>query len=281
MRSDLHTHTVYSDGLQTPEELAEAAARNGVKLLSVTDHDNMNGDEEKRREVEKRGMIYVPGWEISAYEGCKVHITGYRCDTRSSAYRRFMRERTEGGYLRAKDVLKKLEKQNIFVSMEEVEACRPVPDSPVHTMHVARAVAKKGYFRDEFEVYRKCLQRGAFAYSDLYRPTPYEAVEVIHAAGGICSLAHPGRIELDFSDREALIRRLVDKGIDGIEAVYTTHTERETQYFRALSEKFSLLVTGGSDAHKEGMGGRRVGYPLFEPDEKLLSALGIAPEGYV
>lgn len=275
MKADLHTHTIYSDGLHTPEEMAAFAKAAGLKIFSMTDHDNMDGNERKRAATEALGMIYVPGWEVSAYTDVKVHITGYNCDPESAAYKSFMRARVAGSYERAEDIIKKFAAHGIYISISDAEEFHKIKESPLHTMHIARAVAKKGYYEDEYIVYRECLQRGKFAHSGVGRPNPFEAIEVIRESGGVSSLAHPGRIELDFSEREKLIKELINAGINGIEAVYTTHTLKETEYFKSIAAEFSLLVTGGSDTHKQGLGGRYVGLPLFEPDEKLLSALNI------
>ena len=106
MRADLHTHSIYSDGYYTPDELCRRAKENGVELLSVTDHDTLNGEEEKRAAAEKYGLRYVSGWEISAYSGeSKIHITGYNCK-RNAAYEKFMRERVELGFERAEDSIR-------------------------------------------------------------------------------------------------------------------------------------------------------------------------------
>lgn len=277
MRADLHTHSIYSDGFYTPAQIADIAAAAGVNMLSITDHDNMDGDDEKRSAIEAGGLIYVPGWEISSYDelGRKIHITGYNCSRSSPAYKEFMRARIEGGYVRAEDIIKKLRTRGIYITMEEVEAQRPVKSAPIHTMHVARAIAAKGYYKDEFEVYRKCLSRGQFAHSGLGRPSPYEALRVISECGGISSLAHPGRIEMEDEEKEELIRGLARAGLNGIEAVYTTHTLKQTEYFKSLARGLSLFVTGGSDTHKQGLGGTFIGSPAFEPDEALLAALKI------
>ncbi|MFQ7701573.1 MAG: phosphatase, partial [Christensenellaceae bacterium] len=96
----------------------------------------------------------------------------------------------------------------------------------------------------------------------------------IHASGGIASVAHPGRITLSFGEREKIILRLAEYGVDGIEAFYTTHTEEETEYFEKLAQKAGLLVTGGSDTHVETET-HKIGRPLFYPSEKLLAALGV------
>ena len=101
MRADLHTHSVYSDGYYAPEELCRRAKANGVELLSITDHDTMNGDKEKRAAAERYGLLYVSGWEISAYAGeSKIHVTGYNCK-RGAAYQKFEKDRMELGFERA------------------------------------------------------------------------------------------------------------------------------------------------------------------------------------
>lgn len=273
MRADLHTHSVYSDGLYTPDELCRRAKSNGVELLSVTDHDTMNGEAEKRAAAEKYGLSYVTGWEISAYEGeSKIHVTGYGCRF-TGAYETFMRERRRLGFDRAADSVEKLKKAGIFITLEDAKARRADPTSPVHTMHVAQAAAAVSGMTSG-EIYEKFLAPGKLAHSTIGRPTPCEAIDCIHASGGIACIAHPGRITLEFSEREKLISRLADYGADGIEAVYTTHTEEETEYFKRLAGRLGLLVTGGSDTHYESAD-HRIGYPLFYPSDELLSALGL------
>ena len=273
LRTDLHTHSTYSDGFYSPEELCRRAKANGVELLSITDHDTMNGEEEKRAAAEKYAIRYVSGWEISAYAGeSKIHVTGYGC-RRNEAYFSFMRERRELGFERAEDSIRKLRQAGIYLTLEDAKARRADPDSPVHTMHIAGAAAAVTG-KTPGEIYEEYLAPGRLAHSSVGRPTPDQAIDCIHASGGIASVAHPGRITLPFGEREEMIARLVRYGADGIEAVYTTHTVEETEYFRSLAEKFGLLVTGGSDTHVEE-DCHRIGFPVFFPDERLLSALGI------
>ena len=124
------------------------------------------------------------------------------------------------------------------------------------------------------EIYERYLAPGRIAHSIIGRPTPEEAADCIHASGGIASVAHPGRITLSFGEREKIILRLAEYGVDGIEAFYTTHTEEETEYFEKLAQKAGLLVTGGSDTHVETET-HKIGRPLFYPSEKLLAALGV------
>lgn len=274
MRADLHIHTHYSDGKYSPAEIAERAERAGLELLSMTDHDSLEGLEEKRAEAQKRGLLFVSGWEVSAYEGlCKVHVLGYRCE-RGGAYFRFLEERKKGALVRAEDSLQKANRVlGLSLTMADVEREHAVKSAPLHTMHVVRAVTRALY-RDtarEGEVYLNYFGAGKPAFSGLCRPTPSEAVHIIHESGGIAVLAHPGRIELSFSEREKLMRSLVGEGLNGLECVYSTHDWEQTEYFTAFAKGHGLLVTGGSDFHAEGR--FEIGIPYFEPSEELLQAL--------
>lgn len=271
MRADLHVHSTYSDGLCSPDEICRLAKQRGVQLLSITDHDTMNGEDVKRASAEKYGIQYLSGWEISAYEHEeKIHVLGYGCQ-RNQAYIQFMEDRKEMAQKRAADRLEKMRKIGVPVTMEHVGSFRADPTAPIHTMHVARALAMF-LNATPAEVYLQYLDRGKIAYSDIGRPTPREAIDCIHAAGGFAVIAHPGRIHMPKEEKENLIRDLAQYGADGIEAVYTTHTKEETAWFQTLAEKYGLVITGGSDTHVEDET-HIVGNPAFFVDEKLLKRI--------
>ena len=270
-RADLHTHSVYSDGKYLPDELCRRAKIAGVEVLSITDHDTMNGLEEKRAAAKKHGLEYVDGWEISAYDaGEKIHILGYGCEC-GEAYLRFMQLRIDGAMARAQERVKKLNAVGIPVTMEEVCACQADKASPIHTMHVARAAAVHLGIADG-EVYGRYLARGKAADSTLGRPTPYQAIDCIHASCGVAFLAHPGRIELTEAEQETLIRSLKEYGLDGIECYYSTHTAKQTELYLSKAKRYGLKVSGGSDTHWED-GLRLFGSPVFSVDEAFLAYL--------
>ncbi len=276
MLADLHVHSVYSDGKYTPDELCRRAKARGLSLLSITDHDTLAGEEDKRAAAQKYGLEYVTGWEISAYlEGEKMHILGYGCAL-NEAYERFMQERKTTALLRAEDSVRKLREQGIDLTVDDVLLERIAQTSPVHSMHVARALGKKLGVR-EGEAYDRYLAVGRYAHSTIGRPTPKQAIDCIHACGGVASIAHPGRIALPFSAREEMLERVIAMGADGIESVYTTHTEEETAYFNALARAHGILVTGGSDTHYEADEREgdvhRVGLPAFTPSKALLDKI--------
>ncbi len=272
MLADFHLHSIYSDGWYAPDELCRRAKARGLSLLSITDHDTLAGEEEKRAAAERYGLEYVTGWEISAYDKeNKMHVLGYGC-TLNSAYYDFMETRKRSALLRAKEGVEKLQAAGISLTLEEVLSERSKPDLPVHTMHTARALAKKLGI-EEGRAYLDYLAYGRLAHSLIGRPSPKEAIDCIHACGGIAVLAHPGRITLSPEEKENTLRELTKKGLDGIEAVYTTHTQRETEYFKGLAKALGLLVTGGSDTHFEDET-HAIGSPRFAPSEELLRAIG-------
>lgn len=274
MRADLHIHSYYSDGLISPEEIAAMCKNNGVRLAALTDHDNMNGADEFAAACAEADVKCVRGIEISAYTDVKVHILGYNLDRTRPEYKKFENFVREGAFARTADILTRLKKRGINLSFNDVLRERKCENSPVHTMYIARAAARKGYATSPSAFYADMLAPGRPAYSALGRPSPEYSLEVISACGGLSSLAHPGRITLEKKEKYALIEMLVSCGLNGIEAVYSGHTDEETAYFKEIAAKFSLLVTGGSDTHY-AEGTRSIGSPPFCPSGELIAALKI------
>ncbi len=271
MRADLHVHSQFSDGLYTPEEVCARAKARGVDVLSITDHDTLAGEEVKRAAAKAHGLFYVTGWEISAYVGGnKTHILGYGCKL-SAPYFAFMEERTRLAGLRAEDSVRKLQELGVPVTMEEVLLERKETQAPVHTMHIARAAAKRLGLTPS-ETYLRYLNYGMPAQSNIGRPSPEQAIACIHDCGGLAVIAHPGRIIMGEEEKEAFLRRLVAAGADGIECAYTTHTQREREKFSALARELGVYVTGGSDTHVEDET-HTIGQPRFEIGEDLLARL--------
>lgn len=271
MRADLHIHTVYSDGAYPPEEIARKAKEAGVALLSMTDHDNLEGLAEKRAAAAACGLGYVSGWEVSSYAGgAKVHVLGYGCRP-GPVYEAFLEERRQGALARAKEMI---EKGNAYFSLHltlaDAERFHLKKEAPLHTMHVVSAFSQKlGVKRGA--LYLSAFSAGKPCCSDIGRPTPFDALRVIHASGGIASLAHPGRIPLPEQEKSALIGALVAAGLDGIECFHSDHTAEEAEAYAAYARERGLLVTGGSDFHAEGRR-RTIGLPRFELSESLLAA---------
>lgn len=294
MKADLHLHSFYSDGAHSPAELAEMGKRAGLGVMALTDHDSMGGSDEFSLEAERRGILPVRGWEVSAYEGeGKVHILGYGC-VKNDAYCRYHALRCEKEEVRIREVFARA--NDFFgtrASFEEFAEGRKGPLlEPYHVTHVA-------VFFSELlglpvgEVFRRALGFGMPAYVPDWRVTPEEGIALIRACGGVVVLAHPGRVNLltseEYADfcscgeekraeyqtvnlarRQALIDRLAPK-IDGIEAVYSKHTPEERSFYADYAERHNLFVTGGSDFHAAGS--PSVGCVPFDAGEELLKKL--------
>ncbi len=273
MRADLHIHSTYSDGFYSPDEICRLAKSRNLSLLSITDHDTLSGEESKRAAAQKHGLAYLSGWEISAYEGLeKIHILGYGCQT-GAAYENFLQERKAASKARAEESVQKFRALGVPVSLSDVESMQKDKNSPIHTMHVARAAAL--YLGiSSGEVYERYLSVGKPANSNLGRPTPRQAIDCIHALGGVACIAHPGRLSMDESKREKLLKELADYGADGIECAYSSHTAKETEYFCALAKKWGLFATGGSDTHIEDET-HIIGNPVFYAGKTLLEKVQI------
>lgn len=273
LRADMHVHTYFSDGGLSPENAVLLAKRYGVGILAVTDHDTVRGCDEVQKHCKALGVSFIRGIEISAYRGdIKLHTLGYGFDPDPPDLKYFLNSLCQNSIKRAEDVVFKLNKCGINLSVEEAAAERFSADTPIHSMHIARAGAKKGYAPAPFEFYKLYLMTGAPAFSVSFRPSPEQAIEIINAAGGFCSLAHPGRIEMDAKEKIALIKLLKGCGLCGIESVYSTHTACETAYYKELAKELGLLNTGGSDTHY-AQGNKRIGTPFFEPCAELLQRL--------
>lgn len=292
---DLHLHTNWSDGAFPPKEIAHLAKEAGLQGFAVTDHDTMGGVSEAEEEARRLGLFFVRGWEISAYEGtCKVHVLGYGCQ-KGEVYDAFLHRCREGGLARAERAIARANAVlGTSVTLSEAEHNRVHADAPLHIMHVVRAFAAR-LGRDEGELYSELFAFGHAAFVEGFRPTPNEAIAVIHALGGVAVLAHPGRIwtlseeeaaeyasadgkrrgelkEISERRRDSLMVRLAETGLDGIECYYTAHTVGETERFCAFARERGLLVTGGSDFH--ALGGRpAVGSPCFHMEEDALCYL--------
>lgn len=275
MRADLHIHTYCSDGLQSPEDVAIIAKNNGVKLISITDHDTALAYPEIFTHCEKRGIKAVYGIEISAYEnGVRLHTLGYGINPEHPVFKKFLEELVDGSFARTEDILSKLRKNGIRIAFEDVLKYRRCNKAPIHSMYVARAGAQKGYYTNPFEFQKRYLSGGCIAYSEVGRPSPGKAVEIIEECGGLSSLAHPGRIELEKEEVISLIKRLAGLGLKGIEAYHSAHTPQETAYYEEVAKEYGLFVTGGSDTHfKEG--NKQIGTPVFDCGEELCEKLGI------
>ena len=243
MFADLHLHTNFSDGTYTPEELVAQASRHGLAAIALTDHDTVEGCARARQACDTAGIEFLTGTELTAeQEGNELHILGYEVDTTNrrllEEIARFQSVRQE----RIREMVSRLNRLNVPLQVETVFAlanCRS-PGRP----HVARALVNAGLVGSLDEAFERYLKKNRPAWVPKMKISALFAIELVHQAGGVAVMAHPG---LNRTDQA--IPSLVEAGLDGIECFHTKHPPATSEHYLGLAEKFNLLVTGGSDCH--------------------------------
>ena len=241
-KADLHTHTLYSDGAHTPNEVLNLAKEKNIEIIAVTDHDSVDGIEESIKYGTKIGVEVIPGLEISTdVEGQEVHLLGYFIDykdTELNKYLKFFRnERLE----RAKRILNKLNKVGIDIKLNEVQ--KIAKNSPICRPHVANAMVSKGFVKNFQTAFNKYIGDGAPAHEKKIHVSPLSAIKIINDAGGLAFIAHPGRM------KESILTSLIQLGIDGIEVVHSSHKRSQQKFYKGIVNQYCLLESGGSDFH--------------------------------
>jgi 3',5'-nucleoside bisphosphate phosphatase len=240
---DLHLHTHFSDGTYSPEELVGEAARQGLAALALTDHDTVEGCAPTAQACAAAGIEFVPGTELTAeQEDHELHILGYLFDTRNplllAETGKFQGVRQN----RIREMVSRLNQMGVPLEAEGVFAlanCR-APGRP----HIARALVQAGLCASLDEAFERFLKKNRPAWVPKFKMSAPDAIELIHQAGGVAVMAHPGLNRAD-----ELIPSLVDAGLDGLECFHTKHSSATAQHYLLLAQRFDLLVTGGSDCH--------------------------------
>lgn len=244
---DLHLHTTASDGCLTPADLVDAAHAAGLTIISITDHDTTAGVEEARSAAQARGIDLVPGIEISAVaDGRDLHVLGYFIDTTSAALRAFLERQQDDRVRRVTAMVDRLAALGCPIDADPVLADARRGRS-VGRPQIALALVAAGHVRTRDEAFTRYLEPDRPAYVPRAGTPPEHVVHVVHQAGGIASLAHPG-----VSRRDHLIPALVEAGLDAVEARHTDHDGIVEAHYRSLARHYRLLVTGGSDFHGDG-----------------------------
>ena len=246
---DLHTHTTASDGTLSPRELVRAAARRGVRVLAVTDHDSTDGLRDALAEAEQhRPLTIVPGLEINCdVPGAEVHVLGYLVDHEAAWFQDFLREQRAERVARVHRIAARLAELGLPIDPAEVFAI--VKEGSAGRPHVAQVMVQHGYVKSVREAFDRYLHVNGPANVPRKRLTPAEAVQIIRRARGVPVFAHPG-----LADRDALIPELVEAGLMGIEAIYAEHSAAQTAHYQDLCRRHGLVATGGSDYHGERSG---------------------------
>jgi predicted metal-dependent phosphoesterase TrpH len=249
INADLHCHSVVSDGTLTPEALACRAHANGVQIWSLTDHDEIGGQDRAKKAAEDLGMQYISGVEISVtWSSQTVHIVGLGMDHTNAALIEGLYQTRNGRTNRAKAIAAQLDQIGIKNAYEGALQFVGNPELVSRT-HFARFLVDSGVCKDTNEVFANYLVEGKPGYVGHEWANLTDAVNWITQAGGIAVIAHPGRYNYTSLQLDELYSQFKDMGGRGIEVVTGSHTKEEYKTFAKVALQHGFLASRGSDFH--------------------------------
>lgn len=285
MKIDAHCHTDCSDGTVSIEERIRMIKACGYEAAIITDHDFISSEQVRRARREAGDMPFIPGIELTAcHDGKIVHVLGYFIDSTDAALQSHISAYSQADKEFTDRLLAALAaEQDIQISPEDFS--RPTSLHTIGHLMLVKELGKKWGNDHEaaYHSYCQALSHAGLTWMDLYTFPVRQAVSLIHHAGGIAVLAHPGHgkdpfmKELNFlSHDRATIETYIDWGLDGIETSAPSHTDQEKNFYESLAAEYRLLSTEGSDCHGDDpyLGPRTMGiFPMEKADgyEQILS----------
>lgn len=239
--ADLHLHTTFSDGLNTPEELAQQVAASGLKAYAITDHDTVKG---VLPSTAPDKVTLIPGLELTAtHEGKEVHVLGYYIHLDHAELLETLENIASRRVVRLYGIIDRLNSSG-NVKLDKNEISLELENRSFNRLNLARFMVKKGIANNVEGIFAKYIGDSAEAYEAVDYFSPVDAIKLIHRAGGIAFLAHPYS-----SNISAWIPELVEYGLNGIEAFHPSHGADDIKKCLDWATRFKIGVSGGSDFH--------------------------------
>lgn len=244
MKTDLHIHSVLSDGTDSPREIVDKAKQLGIEIMSITDHDCIGAIKDVGDYAGKCGITYINGVELSTFASCEIHVLGYCFDPENAQLLEkldyFEKKRKE----RAGLILDRLYQLGIKLDRD----CLPSNSASVGRLHIAKLMVAQGFSASIPEAFDRYLGANGKAYYPSKRITPMQGVELIKQAKGLPVIAHPLRF-LQQGKIKPLIEGLKPFGLEGIEVYYPVHDASTCAALKDLAKRYGLIATGGTDYH--------------------------------
>lgn len=247
---DLHTHSVYSDGTTTPQEIVELAAQIGLHGIALTDHDTTDGWREAREHAARLGIDFLPGIEITTRDGSRsTHLLAYGIDPHFEPLQRELEQVRVSRVTRAQTMVQRLSADFLidWASIVGAEDARTVGRP-----HIADALVTAGYYRDRSEAFTEVLRPSSQYYVSTHAIDTEEAIALVRAAGGVPVLAHPAAIRQSGPVTREALERFTAAGLWGLELA---HPENKPEWIHELTQTaadLGLVGTGASDFHGAG-----------------------------
>ncbi len=268
MKTDLHIHTYYSDGVFSPEKIIDTAVDVGLQAIAITDHDNVLAYNVAQKHIKEKGLEdkieLIRGIEVNTlYKNHEVHILGYFMNPENSDFQAMLKAQQQARVKQTKEILALLaKKEGIKIKFEDVKKMVAEGGS-IGRPHIAKAITNAGGTTNVMDAYAKYIHDDSPVYVQRKTVSPQDAVEIIYDAGGVPVIAHPHDLDI----AETLIKDLMNYGLRGIEAYHRKHSPACVEYFSSMAEELGLIVTGGSDFHTPNiMNGQIILGKHFVPD---------------
>lgn len=256
---DLHTHSLFSDGTLTPEEIISYAKKLNLSAVALTDHDTTEGIEEFLLAGTKYNIEAIPAIELSAsYNGNEIHIVGLFINKNSIALKELISYVAKKRIERNIKMTEKLSKLGLKISYDELS--ENAKGSVITRAHYANIMLKKGFALSRNEVFDKYISPGKPGFVEKTLPTAEECISAIKKSGGTAILAHPTLYKMDMSTLEKMCKNLIEFGLDGIETMYSSYSLKQESEIKNLALKLNLKFSGGSDFHGENKKNINLGY---------------------
>ena len=246
---DLHSHSTYSDGTLTPDELVARASERGLKVLALTDHDDTGGLAAARAEAQRVDLTLINGVEISVtWRGHTLHVVGLGIDPADAQLQTGLAATRNGRHRRADKIAAAFDDLGIAGSQAGVREFAANADMISRT-HFARFLVKRGAVKDMHSAFKRYLGAGQPCFVPHEWASLGDAVKWINGSGGLAVIAHPGRYELDNAQMRELLGEFREHGGAAIEVVTSSHKPQQYAAFAAHAARFGLAASAGSDFH--------------------------------
>jgi predicted metal-dependent phosphoesterase TrpH len=264
VRIDLHTHSTASDGTEDPAEVIAAAARAGLDVVALTDHDTSRGWAEAATAAAAHGVTLVRGMEIScSRDGVSIHLLAYLPDPDHPDLVAELEMARESRVTRLERMVEKLAADGIPITMDGVREQVAI-GATLGRPHIADALVASGVVADRDEAFGNLLHNRSRYYVTHYAPDPVRAVRIVRQAGGVPVMAHPFAVARGRTATEGTIEEMARAGLAGLEAQHRDHDAASRRRAVALADRLGLFVTGSSDYHGTGKE-NRLGENLTDP----------------
>ncbi|MDR0496703.1 MAG: PHP domain-containing protein [Treponema sp.] len=258
---DLHTHSTASDGNLSPSALVTEALKHGISTLALTDHDTIDGLEEAAKAASEQSIGFIPGIELEIAQNPdqrgEFHLLGLGINKPSSGFLAAVKELTRRRQERNMGIVEKMNKAGIATSYDEIKSFAKGPS--VGRPHFADFLVQRRIAKNREQAFLRYLGREKPFFIPKAGLEFERSVALIRESGGIAVLAHPMSLFVSWGKLPDMVKKLKEKGLDGLEAWHPTAKVSACKRLELLGKKLELYITAGSDFHGEKRPGRKLG----------------------